>query len=414
MFNLKDNFFFSHFFLLDSSSMFMFCISPLVSFLIVRIIFIFGSLDESLIYKFNFNFLVLSVGLTFLVRDCLSFLILLEITVFPMAFIIFSFSKDLDKLSSILFIMFINLLGSIPFMIFIWIFYSNMGRFFFNFGLYLNLCDKIFLCFCFFLVFISKLPFFLFHFWLTKAHVRASGSCSMLLASLMLKLGSFGLLKFSSIFFLLRKKFFPLVFSISLGGSILLSLVIIRFFDIKFLVACSSVLHMSTIFPFLIFGHICGKVSRLLIITGHGLVSYFLFFCVTLLYERRFNRSFDFNKSMESLNKFVSMFLFIFVFLNLGVPPFINFLREVYSFSVLLCFSYFSLGIFLVGITLSIIFVMMMITKILFGKKILFVNQDLSNFFNFNSILFIMFLFLLPFLRYFFSLTEFHFVVVRV
>lgn len=104
----------------------------------------------------------------------------------------------------------------------------------------------------------------------------------------------------------------------------------IRFFDLKYLVACSSILHMSLIFPLVLRGSNVGVTGSLIIIVGHGLISLVLFFLVTILYELFDRRSLDFNKSIESLAKPVSLFLFLFVFLNIGVPPFISFFRELF------------------------------------------------------------------------------------
>lgn len=404
LFNLKDSLFFSNFFFLDRSRVFIRSISPLVLYVILSIFMCFGSSMDMKFYKFGFNLLVGTVTITFLVSDCLRFLIFLEITIFPMALLIFFFSKDLDKVSSIMFIMFINILGSLPFIAFVWFYTSNFRLLTQNMGLTLSLTKDLLIYFRFFLVLICKLPFFILHFWLTKAHVRASGSCSMLLASLMLKLGSFGLLKFSNIFFVSWKNFFPLIFSLSLIGPILFSLVMVRFFDMKFLIACSSVLHMSLIFPFISMGRLVGKISSVFIITGHGLVSYFLFFIVTLFYEGSFNRSFDFNKSVESLNKSVCLFTFIFIFFNLGLPPFINFLRELYFCSVFILYSMLRLVIFSIFIVCSIIFTIMLITKIVFGKKVIFFFIEYNIFFNFTSFIYSTCVILLIFLRCFFSL----------
>lgn len=220
----------------------------------------------------------------------------------------------------------------------------------------------------------------------------------MLLASLILKLGSFGLFKYSFLFsfFSLKNLHFLLCYRII--GSFIFSIIIIRFFDIKYLIACSSILHISLLFFLLLYNSRMGVISRIFIMVGHGIVSYFLFMLISLLYEFSFNRSFDFNKSMESSSKYISIFIFFFIFLNLGVPPFLNFLREVYFCLVLFIVSFNSLFIFCIVILISIIFCIFLTTKILFGKKLNLVYFDTNFRVIFFTFRYILYLFLVPFI----------------
>lgn len=113
----------------------------------------------------------------------------------PMSLSVILFSKDEDKIISAMFITFINLRGSIPFMVFC----SQAENVAYNTS-FLAILD-FYLLFCGSLLFLCKFPIFLLHFWLTKAHVRASGLFSILLARIILKLGTFGLFKFRPFFF---------------------------------------------------------------------------------------------------------------------------------------------------------------------------------------------------------------------
>lgn len=326
--------------------------------------------DKNLTYIFFFLILSL-VSLTFFSTDPFKFIFFLECSVLPISFIIIFLSKDYDKISSVLFITFINLLGSIPFIMFLLI--SNRINFF-ELG-----TERVILEFIFILVIVCKIPIFFFHFWLNKAHVAASGYCSMILARIMLKLGTLGLFKFFSWFKAPTYDFISYILGFSTLSSLIFSMLIIRFLDFKNLVACSSILHISMIFPIVLSGRALGVESSLLIMVGHGIVSIFLFFLVTILYERLMNRSIEFNKSLESLNKSFCLILIIYVFLNLGVPPLINFIREIYTVSFLLRFSVYCIIIFLVRIVFSIIFLIFLVTKILFSKKYFFLNNFRSN-----------------------------------
>lgn len=143
----------------------MFCILPLVIILIFS--FVFSSFDywDKLKYKRAFFLSCALVGFCFLVSEPIVFLAGLEGTVIPIVILIFSYSKDFDKINSVFFIVFINLFGSLPFMLFC-LFYiegfvSSVSNIFsFVSGHY---C-RLFLLMCFCLILASKLPIFILHF----------------------------------------------------------------------------------------------------------------------------------------------------------------------------------------------------------------------------------------------------------
>lgn len=394
-FSLKDNLFLRRRFYIDSQSIFMVSISPLVLFLLFWFPFAYHKENINNSYKILFTLLICVVSLVFMSSDPFLFLVLLELSIPVMFALILIFSKDFDKYSSLFFIIVINILGSIPFIFFV---YTYFIFFFRNFFLRLTESVRwfIFLSYC--LVLISKLPIFLFHFWLTKAHVRASGPCSIILARIMLKLGSFGLLKFRSFFFFLRRSFFSLRFSFCVTGGFLIRLIIFRFFDLKYLIACSSIVHIRGVFPLTNIGSSRSILSSLYIIIGHGLVSYVLFFLITVLYEGSYNRSYRFNKSNESSSKRLRLILLVFMFLNLGVPPLINFLSEMWFIYSILINSLFGVMFLFVIILSCIVFTITVATKMLFGKKLNTTNSDMSYMLNLKSIIFFVFLVTAPIL----------------
>lgn len=351
----------------------------LVLFLIKSSTINHSNVSGDLVYSISYSVLFSLLFVCFLSRRPLLFLITLELCVFPILYVIFNYSKDQDKISSSLFIFFINIIGSIPFMLFCillrgsfyWVWIPDMVLF----------CSRPFIFLCIVLILFCKLPLFLLHFWLTKAHVSASGPSSILLASLILKLGRVGLLKFSVLQILYSFFFLGLLTCFSLVSCTLILLMIITSFDLKYLVACSSILHMART-PFLSLSCSSEGVIRVLIIrVGHGVTSLVLFFILTVLYEARTSRSSDVVKSQESPTSFFTKWIFTFAFLNLGIPPFLNFIRECYSTSFVLCLGslilVFCLFFFMV---FRIFFTLMLILKIsLGGKSISFDLMDLSN-----------------------------------
>lgn len=394
---IKDKLFLNSYLILDNFSLYILRLVPLIILLIYEFIFPFFRFYLKNLYFFSFGLVISLVSLTFLLNSSFLFLLVLEITVVPIVVLILNFSKIEDKISSVLFMLFINLLGSIPFF-----FYSSYFEKFYS-GIcildlyYISYSVDFFFLFSYLFILLCKIPLFMFHFWLTKAHVRASGSCSMLLARLMLKLGTFGVLKFTKIFNGLSFNF--LIFlSLGLLRGILFSVLMVRFLDVKFMVACSSILHISLIAPFLLFMAPYGILGSIFIIVGHGYVSYYLFYLVTLFYEYSNNRSYDFNKSLESVSKDLVSIFFVFVFLNLGVPPFLRFIREFYFCVQLMRVSYFSLSCFSVVMLLGILFSIFLLSKTLFGKKVGFFKIFAIGMFYIRSYFFLFSLFFSIFL----------------
>lgn len=397
----KNLFFFRRHFGFNSPIILIVFILPMVLLLnSKKIREVFSTLKEKKEYEFFLSLLLGSLAFSFASWDSFFYLCFYELTVLPMIFLFINFSKDYDKIESIFFMFLLNLIGSILFIYFCSIFCNLNFR---NFDTFSCFNIRIFITFRFFLLFCSKFPLFFLHIWLTKAHVRAAGFCSMILASLILKLGTFGVFKFISGLVAYIHKWARISLSLRVLRSLTITLFIVRYFDIKFLVACSSVVHIAPIFPSLWISARMGRISRLLIILGHGLVSFFLFFFITLLYEASFSRTVDFNKRLESNCKTLYMLFFCCLILNLGFPPLVSFIRELILFVFFLKFSLFSLIVFCLAMLISIFYVIFFICSLAFGKKTLFTSPLLISKDIVRSI-FIIFPFLsCIFLLYFFS-----------
>ena len=132
---------------------------------------------------------------------------------------------------------------------------------------------------CYFFVgsFIVKFPIFGFHYWLPVAHVEASTIGSIVLAGVLLKLGTVGLV-YVVIYINFIIKFHWLAL-----GLVLLILIILNLRDLKMIIAYSSVAHIRIVFYVLILGRNIGKKGAVYIIFYHGFISPLIFWVVGIL-----------------------------------------------------------------------------------------------------------------------------------
>lgn len=185
-----------------------------------------------------------------------------------------------------------------------------------------HLLTSVRLCFAF----LVKTPIYLTHMWLPKAHVEAPVFGSMILASILLKIGTFGFLLLSMAS--LNNTFHLLLLSLRLWAAALVSVLCIKAMDIKVLVAYSSVSHIAFLISLILINTQLRIRSRVLMILTHGFTSSALFFTVNLIYEISNSRNIVFNKGVL----FTTTYFFIWarvLIRNISAPPTINFIAEV-------------------------------------------------------------------------------------
>lgn len=188
---------------------------------------------------------------------------------------------------------------------------------------------QIYLFILFTISFLIKVPLFPFHTWLPDAHVQAPTAGSVILAAVLLKMGTYGLIRFSlPLFPAAFIKLTPYIATLAVIGIIYGALLSIVQKDIKKLVAYSSVSHLG----FIVLGTFAvtdvalqGSVIQMI---NHGLSTGALFMIVGVLYERRHTKQIaDFGGIMKVMPVFSVIFMIV-VFSSIGLPGLNGFVGE--------------------------------------------------------------------------------------
>lgn len=181
----------------------------------------------------------------------------------------------------------------------------------------------------FFASFGTKVPMVPFHIWLPEAHVEAPTPGSVILAGLLLKLGTYGFLRFSLPLFPEASFYFtPLVYTMATLGVIYTSFTAIRQSDLKRIIAYSSVAHMNLVMMGLFSFNLPGLEGSLLQSLSHGFVSSALFLCIGILYDRYHTRLVKYYSGLVHVMPLSMIILLFFTMANIGLPGTSSFVGE--------------------------------------------------------------------------------------
>lgn len=284
--------------------------------------------------------LFLLLNISFITRNFFSFYILFELSLVPILLIILFWGNQPERLSAGLYFLIYTARFSIPYLVILLI--LNI-----SFSFFKPLERVSFITLFILAPFLVKIPVTGIHFWLPKAHVEARTTGSIILAGILLKLGSYGVYRVITVFsftkFLARTLFWRVL-------AILARLITIIQSDLKKLVAYSRVTHIT----FLIVGlrvnnkNILFNCLRISLI--HGWVSIGIFF--TMGIKRNCSQSrIRMLTNNESKFHWLSLLFGLILIINAALPPFPSFLSELFilrsglstSFWLALVFLFYSL-----------------------------------------------------------------------
>lgn len=367
-------------FCIDYFSFIMLLLSLLVFFCSVLSVFY----DKLSFYFWSYintllPLLFFSLFFLFSCIDLFFFYVFFEITIIPTFVIIIGWGYRINRLQASLYIVFYMLLSSYPFL-FSFISFFILGV---SYRMLISFYGVIFSSIgfiwwlLFFVVFFVRLPVFLIHLWLPKAHVDAPLLGSMILAGVLLKIGGFGLLKVRLIFFHVFICFSFFFGCFSLIGSIYCSIICLRQFDLKSLVAYSSIVHIGPVIACFFFLSYYRVLGSFLLIFSHGLCSCGLFFLLNIfsrIYYRR--RLFCLRGSILYLP--ILSYLWACLSLsNMGCPPTFNFFSELFTIFSCILYRNFIFFIFFFIILLVGFYCISLLVSVFHGRaSSIFIGGD--------------------------------------
>ena len=241
------------------------------------------------------------------------------------------------------------------------------------------------------LAFSIKVPLFPFHTWLPDAHTEAPTAGSVILAAVLLKMGTYGLMRFNfTLFPEASREFAPLFIVLAIVGIIYGALVAMVQPDMKRLVAYSSVAHMGFVilgmFSFTEWG-MQGAVYQML---NHGVSTGALFLLVGFIYERRHTRQIsDFGGLANVMPIYATIFV-ITSMSSIGLPFLNGFVGEflimvgmwksdILTVTSSVNWNYIATMLAGTGVIFAAVYLLWMVQRVFFGKVTNAKNQSLSD-----------------------------------
>lgn len=308
----------------------------LLSLLVVILITLVGSYEFYTYNKWNvllfFLFLMLlSLFFTFRLTSFLLFYLFFEFVVIPTFIIIISWGYRFGRVQAAFFMFLYTFLSSLPLLIFLILLFFDGVRlfFFFNFFSFSLKISYFYWWLFFLLVFIVKLPLFILHLWLPKAHVDAPLLGSIILAGVLLKIGGYGAYKSMIYFYFYLFNISCWLISYSIFGGLLIGIICLRQIDVKRLIAFSSVVHMGPVFCCIVLISYHGLLGSYWIMVSHGFCSACIFFILNVVYLIIGSRRIFFLRGGINYFPFFTMIWFFFCLANMGFPPTFNFFSEI-------------------------------------------------------------------------------------
>nr|AIG20057.1 NADH dehydrogenase subunit 4 [Bemisia tabaci complex sp. Asia I] len=341
-------------------------------------ILIFNKINLPSTYNKSMFMMLTLLMLTFYSWNLMMFYLMFEMSMIIVLGVIMTWGYQPERVEAALFMIMMTILTSLPFIVSMMNNSTNLSLWNIQY-MKINNWEYMSLM----LVFMMKMPTMFLHMWLPKVHVESPVQGSMILASILLKLGSYGLIRVTTINAELNSKLEWIIISFSLCTTLTMTMICFIQTDLKTMIAYSSVVHMTIVFAAITLNKTKAMMGTLYIMIGHGVCSAGLFYMANIMYKTSKSRSIIINKGIFSMNPTAAMMWFFLCMGNSPMPPSINILGEFFSFKSTMNWSMTSL---MVTTTMMImfmsslysIFMFYVVTHGMFSKSVIYIN-------NFNS-----------------------------
>jgi NADH-quinone oxidoreductase subunit M len=324
--------------------------------------------------------LALETGMigVFCALDLVLFYLFWEVMLIPMYFLIGIWGGQRRIYAAVKFILY-TMAGSLLMLVaIVYLFFVNGGTSFdlvhitqqLSSGtLQLQAKEEFWLFLAFLIAFAIKVPMFPFHTWLPDAHVEAPTAGSVILAGVLLKMGTYGLLRFClPMFPSTALELAPYISILALIGIIYGALVAMVQPDVKKLVAYSSVSHMGLVVLGIFVFNMQGLQGSIVQMLNHGLSTGALFLLVGMVYDRRHTRTIsDFGGIAHVTPVFASAFLVV-TLSSIGLPILNGFVGEVLILMGSFTHSYAYGSVAALGMVLGAVYMLWMYQRVFLGK----------------------------------------------
>ena len=340
-------------------------------------------------------FLILETGMlgSLVALDAILFYVFWEVMLVPMYFIIgiwggkrriyaamkfflFTMAGSLLMFVAILFASGVHArtTGILTFSLLEWIPAASSGAW----GLTTSQSGLLFWAFA--LAFLVKVPLWPLHTWLPDAHVEAPTGGSIILAGVLLKLGTYGLLRFAiPLFPGAAARYTPLIAVLALIGVVYGAWVAAAQKDMKKLVAYSSVSHLALVVLGIFAGNVTAVSGAVMQMVGHGLTTGLLFLLVGVLYERRHTREMADYGGVATQVPITTTLFVIAVLGSVGLPGLNGFVGEFLILAGVFKANVWWAAIAATGLILGAIYLLTLVQKVFWGPNRVKANLGLTD-----------------------------------
>jgi len=359
---------------IDGVSLFLVLLTTFLTPLVI--LFSFGDIQKR-VKEYFFFMLMLETGMigAFISLDLFLFYVFWELMLVPMYFIIgiwggqrrvyasikfllYTLTASLLMLLAILYLVGAHARGGAPTTFDVRLLYDVT----------LSPVEQGWLFAAFALAFAVKVPMFPLHTWLPDAHVEAPTGGSVILAGVMLKLGTYGFLRFAMPLFPdAMAAATPFMLGLAVVGIIYGALVAMVQPDLKKLVAYSSVSHLGFVMLGLFAVNVTGIEGAIYQMLNHGLSTGALFLLVGMIYERRHTRQIaDFGGLWKPIPRYAAVFLLV-TFSSIGLPGLNGFVGEFLILLGAFGTSRLATALASTGLVLGAVYMLWMFQRVVFG-----------------------------------------------